>query len=144
MAQCHSANLAQCLFLCGPYTRNGFYIFKWLNKNQKNIIPWHVKIREIHTSEPTPRGFLEHRLPCVVHVPPAAASRLRGKDRAWPGLTVLAVQPSAGKAPAPGMGAPALPFHQLLCATQLSSHLQVFDWEQSRVSVFSQGQRGRA
>lgn len=62
------------------------------------------KIREIHTSEPTPRGFLEHRLPCVVHVPPAAASRLRGKDRAWPGLAVLAVQPSAGKAPAPGVG----------------------------------------
>ena len=34
----HSLNLAHCLFLYSPWTKNGFYIFKHLEKKKNTIL----------------------------------------------------------------------------------------------------------
>lgn len=37
-------NLARCLVLSDLQAKNGFYVFKWLKKNQKRVVFHDVKI----------------------------------------------------------------------------------------------------
>lgn len=51
---------SHCLFLYGPQAKNGFYIFRWLQKIKERIFHDIGTLYEIHILESTNKILLEH------------------------------------------------------------------------------------